>query len=477
MDAQLKQRACGLFGGIGQEDIIEDTLGKVRDKQVRAASSKEMRCMAAWNVPVEVGQIAKFERNEVDITSVTDVADSGNYGHMFFPEVQDDADRLDLSDILKVKDWQTYNAMTLRDLPADLQLMRTCKKMDRLNGSEDAWWALLVPLHTAIIHRPPGEKGRIFFVLSKCPSGILTWPIRRTGVTCLTFGGGGSKSQWESVLALDHMEVVPFTPISPIHAFLLNDSVAFDNVGIMASHGKPIDLLEYQALNGFSDVPESAMLKLFKTKDWEVPLPEDDQDIDYDSLLAYDLVQRLHPDLDADGLLEVMSKRLKAATPACDGSLDTIMEDDMLEEVCGLGDKKVIKSHLASKRKDQAIRETVTPKFRAHVEKYCGKYKKGKFTMPLADKVKKYKLKTIDGIERWWHTILGDSKFIDEHRPSKGSVWQDDRNGRWRISYPVGHVRSVSWTTLGMETASVVVLKQLWAWHTAATGQQCPFPL
>ena len=53
---------AGTFSGIGNEDILEDTLGKVRDAENRDQSSKVLRLFKSFEVPCVQNQIANYGR-------------------------------------------------------------------------------------------------------------------------------------------------------------------------------------------------------------------------------------------------------------------------------------------------------------------------------------------------------------------------------------------------------------------------------
>jgi hypothetical protein len=194
-------------------------------------------------------------------------------------------------------------------------------------------------------------------------------------------------------------------------------------------------------------------------------------------LLAFDLVTHYLPDLDGSSLLEVMHTRLEHQTPACEGTLDSIIEDDMFAEVVGIVDKKPIKDHLQTRKKDHEHRSAMQPKLNAFVRRKCVQLKKPIKPGSLSAKVDLLKLTTKSGMDRWWSSVVGDLGWIKEWLPPRGSVFQDDPNGRWRITYPGGKIRSISWTKVGMEAASITLLKQMWKWHTDRTGEACPLAL
>ena len=55
-------------------------------------------------------------------------------------------------------------------------------------------------------------------------------------------------------------------------------------------------------------------------------------------------------------------------------------------------------------------------------------------------------------------------------------VVQEDRNGRYWVTYAGGRRKSVSWTQRGQLEASRDVLKYLRDWHEEATGECWPLP-
>ena len=86
-------------------------------------------------------------------------------------------------------------------------------------------------------------------------------------------------------------------------------------------------------------------------------------------------------------------------------------------------------------------------------------------------------LDTATGAKRWWATVPGDASFVERWRPPRGSCVTDHNNGRFLVAYP-GRCRiSISWTQRGREAASMAAVRQLWSWHTEATGIPCPLPV
>ena len=79
---------------------------------------------------------------------------------------------------------------------------------------------------------------------------------------------------------------------------------------------------------------------------------------------------------------------------------------------------------------------------------------------------------------KWWHSVKGDLGFIECHRPAEGKYLQDDSSGRFcfLISYPGKHRNIFSWTSRGMEAASICALQHLWQWHTESTCTSWPLP-
>lgn len=67
-------------------------------------------------------------------------------------------------------------------------------------------------------------------------------------------------------------------------------------------------------------------------------------------------------------------------------------------------------------------------------------------------------------------------KFLRCEAPDCVSIWTDPKNGRWKMCMKgVAEARrSISWTNMGEQDASIVVLRQAWGWVEQFGGRCMP---
>lgn len=191
-----------------------------------------------------------------------------------------------------------------------------------------------------------------------------------------------------------------------------------------------------------------------------------------------ELVDRLLPKLREDEFMSIMHSRLRDHTTVMDDTIEEYINDDMVRDVLRDQDKDAMKSilnkrgeSLSFRRKEPAsIKESVARKFAERPKSLQAKL------TDVATLAKKSKVGTAVGNQRWWASVTGDISFINQWRPPIGGVTMDSPNGRFLLTYPGQHRRSISWTCRGADVATLDCLRQLWSWHVEATGQPCPLP-
>ena len=180
----LLTRARRMFGGVGCEDLIEDTLGKVRDAEHRDASSKVLRMWKAWEVPKVQKQISRWGRSEVAVPLATPcVGNAADLDSFFDARPSDTLDFASVKKFGSQQTWETFTPESLVFLAAEQQLMNHIHEShhDSFNLMDDAWWAQLLPLHHVILRRTPGKATQIFYTILVAPCGVLAWPVHRVG--------------------------------------------------------------------------------------------------------------------------------------------------------------------------------------------------------------------------------------------------------------------------------------------------------
>ena len=124
--AEVRERVEVFFGGVMQEDILEDSLGKVRDTEYRDQSSRVLKLFKAYEVPVRNGQLKRWDRNEIETQPEIDIegGKSGFHDDLFEPKPRDD--EMNLRGVMSTNasnKWQTFTPATLRNVPAEKFLL------------------------------------------------------------------------------------------------------------------------------------------------------------------------------------------------------------------------------------------------------------------------------------------------------------------------------------------------------------------
>ena len=479
---ELKYRINSIFSGIGTEDILEDSLGKVRDAEYRDQQSKVLKMFKAYEILVVAEQLANWGRTEVnvraDCPSFSGDATVKVDEEIFKPRVRDEMNMKNVQSQGANHDWQTFNPTSLQPVHIEAAFMRWVAdtKGGNMLVAEDIWRSSILPLHSFLLLRgDDGTNHKVIYSLKVSQYGVLGWPVVRRADRTVKLQDKGAKLEFYFCTGFDDVFVAEHTVMSPLHNFLRDAPCA--DLNIMAKWADdPVPALEYQARRGFLGVPESSMQKLAKDLNVErldEPLVDG---LPLDMHLTSECIATVLPDLTEPQFQQAMRSRVCDATRLGDNGLNDFLDGDELVEILDASEHKAMKKY--QERTDAAkqvrtdclayIDPLVTKKYDADQDKKKRKVAKKVAAPWLTEK----------GANRWWASVKGDMEFINAHRPvGVGNVVQDDDNGRFLTYYPKRRRVSVSWTKRGIPEACVIVLKQLWDWHFAATGQQCPHPL
>ena len=308
---------------------------------------------------------------------------------------------------------------------------------------------------------------------------MLSWPVHRVGKTVWALDtGDGTSCNWKQFFTLDSLFVIPSTPISPLHAAI--KGVQPINHGIVCNHKAPVPLLTWMADRGFQGVPEYLLKKLHF--EFGLTIPEPEAGADYECQLALSLMKELKPGIEADAVECGLRQRLQDDTEGCDDAeiLNCFAASEIVEDVCGKSDKEFTKKFVADAKAAGARRDALSKKITTMMFKIRGGNGGGAKALKPGRKTAKVEKfhATAQALnpkdKRWWNSIKGDMSFVRAHAPDKGRIAQDDREGRFRLTYPGKAPRSVSWTSRGMVAASLEALRIIWGYHTLASGQEPP---
>lgn len=469
LDVHLRSRLTQMFDGFGNEKLLEDTLGKVRDSELRGSCKNTMSLWRAYEIPSATSMLAPYDRQEVEVDPCLPMPTAAGDGHSFFHPPASLNHDLNFKGVVENQVWDTFSSITLRQTGADLHLLTECRASGRWSEADDAWHAALVPKHTMVLCRQVGKPVEVFFVLAAMETAILVWPVQRVkGEYCKLMAAGGS-AKWLTVMSLTSLEVIPYSPVSPLTCFL-QSGIPQASYGIVFKIGSPHPLLDYLADHGFAGIAEVHLKKLFLELD--LPILEATGESTSELLLATDLVLHVKPDIDEAALKTALLMWTADKHLGCNSTLSQVATMEVLEDLCAAGD--LVMEHAHSLESDVAARQKMLQQVQAVTAK---KFASNKSKKPKVAKAAKPAAKQLTGkaANRWWCNVRGDAEFIEHHRPPADSLHVDHDCGRYLLAY--GQVRkSISWTRRGMADASVDALRWWWSQHTAATGEACPWP-
>lgn len=236
---EVLERIRVYFGGVMQEDIVEDSLGKVRDTEYRDASSRTLRLFKAYEVPVRRKQLKMWGRDEIEtLPEVPQEATSGNHDDVFEPRVREDMDLKGVMSTDAANRWQTFTLTTLRGVPGEMALLSHLhdngKNFEKMG---EAWRASVLPRHAFLIHRKDDNCAEAFYSLESSTSAVLGWRFCSKHVVL----SHCERPKWRVVFDLDKHFVLPFVVTSPVSAFLSN--VPLEEVCINATTARPMPVI------------------------------------------------------------------------------------------------------------------------------------------------------------------------------------------------------------------------------------------
>lgn len=471
IDGPLRHRLRQLFDGFGNEKLLEDTLGKVRDSEVRTSCKKTIGLWRAYEVPHSSSMLGTYDRQEIQIDASLPIPTAVGDGQSFFhPPASCNAD-LDLKGVMENQVWDTFSSMSLRSVSADIFLLAECRSTGCWDRCEEAWHASLIPKHSIVLSRRRQKEVKVYFVLASVGSAILVWPVERIAGEMCRLSTAGASPEWVTVLSVSELQVLPYVVVSPLSCFL-SGQVRQSSTGVVFKLGKPEGLLDHLCKRGFAGVAEVYLRKLFSELD--IAVPEAASAVDERLSLASALILHLNPDIDEPSLKSALLHWTSENHPNCNSALSEYATADVLEDLCVSGDKKKVVEHARTMESDIEAKKAMVKQVEAVIGQKLSEKSKAK--RPRVAKAKDPKPMKEKDINRWWCNARGDGDFIQAHRPPAGSLHVDHDCGRYLLSYG-SERKSISWTRRGMADASVDALRWWWDRHTAQTGQPCPWPL
>jgi hypothetical protein len=454
----------------------------LREHEDRDQNSKEMSSWRMYEALQHSDLVQRFGYKEIDTTVQLKVRPQDEIKEsdkFLFKRVGATASQPLMKGILANQDWPTWNAQTLRRVPSEVYLARKAFVLQDPLYLTKAWVAGLLPMHQAILHHPPDGNAFIFFTVSVHQYVVLGWPVRRKGVTSFSLDVRETATpSWTSFPSLDHLYVIPSFPKGPASVAAEMAEIPIHEVACVWSHVAKVPVAEWQANHGFANCSELSMHSYHAELGLDLPAGLESGN-DPSDVLALNLCSHYIKDLTEPLAKHIMTYRAARTDAALES--DFIDAPIDIEAMLDVGERKDMKAandygEELKQNKVSAAKHRVSC-LAAVTKKFVGVKKAKKVVCPIATKAKELKLHTVAGKTRWWASLVGDKTYIDEFRPPTGRVAVDDANGRFLVTYSGGKRKSVSWTKVGLQAASVNALALLWGWHHEATDEICPLPL
>lgn len=472
----LRSRLASIFGCWANEKLAEDALKVIRESEQRDATSKEVRQWRVWERPVGQQLLATYKRDELEPSVSVPTGAPHSTGSLFgITAVAPPDVAMDLKRVTGMQDWQSWSPDHLKQQAIDHSLLQLMASSGHWEVAADVWRCAAIPPLQVILHRPSEGEHSIFLCLHACPTGVLCWPVVRLGEDHILPDLGATALGIKHFSSLDDLFVVPATPISPLHAYLLG-TCPLSRLGVIVKHEQPVQLVEWQAARGFPGVGETILKGL--AGDWGVEVPElQHGDPDMETMLALRLTVELLPDLPEPEVIAALDARAKHQTGAHDFLLEAISSDD-IADVATPSDTKAMKDRTKAFKHAKETRDGLRPKVLQAVRTYFQSQQRQRpKRCPAAIAASKLKLASLGGRSRWWNSIVGDIDFVRKWSPPGARTVCDERNGRFLMHYRDHDRRSISWTKRGVQAAALETLRMYWQWHEEATGEGPPVPL
>jgi len=481
---KLKSFVGMVFQGITQTRIVEETNQRLRDKEKRDSSSKELQHLKMWETPVHHKMLEKYAFTEVKARPQSCRPPSESLGHLFDPRPPptqrkkrkrdedeptpelDAKQKMDLrlEGVMGRQDWVVYNPESLQNQIANLELMKWCHSQE-LDWQQvnQAWKAQLAPEGQLMVEK---SKSTVWIVLGAYPSAVLLCPARKLRDKFWTWDIG-SMLQWRFLFDLDDWRVVQTIYVSPLHLWAAGEKQHSQVVFKVVGRWMPV--LNFQCKTGFAKVPEAVLAKVYEDQGWEQPGTSDGFDRRQELVLG--LMARVDPAFTQEAALEALHTAHIQAHP--EANCHVQVDQEMLRDVVIVEEQgqlnNLLKKAQGAQEKAEVKQTSAKEAVARHLKKKAAK------TSPQEANART--------APRWVPREAGEEKleevlkFITTHAPASGSVKPDANNGRWFLVHPLLGRRSLSWSERGHCKAAGMVLHQLWSWHTACTGQPPPFAL
>ena len=475
---QLIQLVSTLFRGWGQSRVVEKCNQALRDAETKDSSSKVMKMLKLWHVPVGSNLMSQFDRAGVQPSCQTSTMGSLTLEKLYSSETLKPAGRggpppteaeerssrlaKELGGITARKSWLSYSPLGSQSLVAEMALMMHLYTHSTSDSAPDSWKGRLLPEGQLVVCQALGEA---FICIRAYGCAWLGWPAMKLHDGCWTWstklGHGRGALQWRFSFNFDPRQVIPTRFGSPLPVAHSTGKAVGTRVCFIAT-GPAMPLLKWHCKHGFPHIPEAPLRALHAEFGLELPPSQGGA---FKQRLVASLLLHLEPGMSADEAAQAL--QTASMIEHVDGATFDAIDEEMINDVVLASERSSMKEYckevqLAEAReKDQriAIKEiTSACKFKPSrkVQARPAPRWSGAADAPASD------------VMAW----------LLKHAPPAGNVMADAGNGRWFVTYPFrGWGRSISWSRRGHGCAAGMVLHQLWSWHHDATGAALPFAL
>lgn len=473
---QLLDLASALFEACGQSKIVEDSIGVLRDHEVRDSRNTQMALFESWSQPVLAEVIKSYRREEVQPQTGGATDKNFTAERLFYPTHRsDDAsqDSVPLRGILGPQTWTTYNSQTCKNAIAEAQFVMYLWRTGQWEEAHSHWQAMLLPEFQVIRANEIDKEEKYYFVIKVFEAGAIVWPLVRVALDILSFDlSDGAALEWFFVLSTDNLMVQPTSTHSPL--FFALKKWPLEGALRLSMEGQPAPLLDWQAQSGFAGVPEGVLSRLMdKHNVPKLPI-EKSAGCDAKHSLIIALLAHFLPGLSKDQLVSLLLKGDLADHSHESGYLDDLTNDLVMDVVLA-GDMKEATKFIKERQAARANRNARKVSVQSLVQRHLDEFEKAKVKQPAKRQVVQLSKKA--DADRLRYVSALDMKPLEvlfAWKPNAAKVSIDNREGRFRLTYPGVKGASFAWGGRGQKEAVKLALNQMWTWETTATGREPP---
>lgn len=473
---QLSDLVRALFTVCGQSKIVEDCIGILRDHETRDSKNTQMALFQAWNQPIMAKLIDQYRRAEiVPETSAPTHKDfvADKIFHSTNRSNDHTQDSVNLRKILGRQDWTTYNFQTCKNPMAEAQLILYLSRTGRWAEAEFSWQIRLVPEFQILRVNEPSAVEKYNFVVKVLDGAAIVWPLSRLSVDTFGFDiGEGVRFEWLIVLSYQNLMIQPAFAYSPLHCLV--KQWPFKGTLVFTSTDVPLPLLDWQAGNGFVGVPEGVQRRLLaKLEAPEIPI-EDSAGCEAKHCLTMALLEHFFPDMDREKALTLLLKGDAEENKVDAGYLDDITTE-MVMDVVLAGEQKGAADFIKTRKAAKSGRESRRASFKSLVQRRFDDSDKPK-AKPLSKRQQVQLSKKAETDRTRYIELLRDKplEVLLGNKPEAARVCIDNREGRFRLSYPGAKGMSFAWGERGQAEAVKLSWRQMWKWEKNERGREPP---